>query len=160
MTLPCPSIVSKFSLQQLLRSRLFLAKSSIHYLGSFFSQQHVLEQIRTTFHRDKKRSESSTILFNELDVNNFDVDFKQTQFLALEELTLFRVVARNFNRCSQLKSLNITGFGRQAKFCGWYIQRMPLLVSVKFLDIHDLSDDIFAEFLSFLCSIKISYICS
>lgn len=85
----------------------------------------------------------------ELNLCDFDIDFEQTQFLALQELTLFRVVARNFNRCSQLKLLDIHGFKRMEKLFGsWYIQQMPLLVSVRFEAINDLTDDMFAEFLS------------
>lgn len=54
--LPCSSIDLRLSLQQLSCFRLVSWQSYMHYSGSFVSQQLQIEQITSTFHRDKKKT--------------------------------------------------------------------------------------------------------
>lgn len=86
-----------------------------------------------------------------LELHKFNVvDFGQTQFLALEHLTLFNEIvafSRNFKRCSsQLISLSIIGRLKLTKEPR-FIQHMPRLVAVKF-GLCEMTDNMLVEFLS------------
>lgn len=66
-------------------------------------------------------------------MSKLDVDFEHTQFLALEHLALYTSVVQNFDRSSQLISLELYSFDEQmGKNESWYIRHMPLLASVVF----------------------------
>lgn len=90
----------------------------------------------------------------ELVLQNCDIDFIQMKFSVLERLIIYNTMPHNLHICSQLKFLQITlqcPFSHRGDLTNqgsWYIQRIPTLKTVQFYGISDLTDAMFAEFLS------------
>lgn len=82
------------------------------------------------------------------ELNKLNVDFGQTQFLALEDISLVgKIGMRNFKRCSsKLISLRISASLKLTKE-PWFIQHMPRLVAVSFM-VNEMTDNMLADFLS------------